>query len=423
MPFDGKPVTKRRKVPFEIPKGRATIFKEFSNPNFTTLDRETYQGTSVNGIQETVSEGHPWRSRAKGSVEDIGGNFFTTRQYMMGHKFPRASNVDRLNIGGGTRVTVDYDGPIFPINPTSGAFPNSIHSSNATLDTMGATAVARCKPTKSAADIGTALGELYREGLPHLLGHQTWRDRTLGGRQAGKEYLNVQFGWKPLVHDVKAFVNSVINAQKLLIQYERDAGRVVRRKYEFPIERSYSEQKDLSAFTWINPTAQNYLQIQTTPGTYSKITETWRRTWFSGAFSYHLPTGYDSRKELDRLSLLANQIIGLELDPDVLWNLAPWSWAADWFSNTGDVLSNISDAANAGLVMRWGYIMEHSINKVTYKETTSSLRDKRSSASPLTFVTETKVRRRANPFGFGLTWDGLSPYQLSIAAALGISRR
>jgi len=41
----------------------------------------------------------------------------------------------------------------------------------------------------------------------------------------------------------------------------------------------------------------------------------------------------------------------------------------------------------------------------------------------LTLVAETKVRRPANPFGFGITWGGLSPFQLSIAAALGLSRK
>jgi hypothetical protein len=38
-----------------------------------------------------------------------------------------------------------------------------------------------------------------------------------------------------------------------------------------------------------------------------------------------------------------------------------------------------------------------------------------------TLVSETKVRRKATPFGFGLTWNGFNAVQLAIAAALGIS--
>jgi hypothetical protein len=39
-------------------------------------------------------------------------------------------------------------------------------------------------------------------------------------------------------------------------------------------------------------------------------------------------------------------------------------------------------------------------------------------------VVKTTVKRRirANPFGFGVTYDGLDAYQMSILAALGITR-
>jgi len=36
---------------------------------------------------------------------------------------------------------------------------------------------------------------------------------------------------------------------------------------------------------------------------------------------------------------------------------------------------------------------------------------------------ETKERVTASPFGFGLTWDGFTPYQMAILAALGVTRR
>jgi hypothetical protein len=112
----------------------------------------------------------------------------------------------------------------------------------------------------------------------------------------------------------------------------------------------------------------------------------------------------------------ANQLLGLDITPDTLWNLAPWSWAADWFSNIGDITSNMS-SFQQGLVMRYGYQMEHTIVSDTYSSVDKSLR-----THPLTFVVETKQRVKANPFGFGVTWEGLSPFQLSIAGALGLSK-
>jgi hypothetical protein len=42
--------------------------------------------------------------------------------------------------------------------------------------------------------------------------------------------------------------------------------------------------------------------------------------------------------------------------------------------------------------------------------------------APVTVRTTVKKRIKANPFGFGLSWDGLSTIQKTIVAALGISR-
>jgi len=44
-------------------------------------------------------------------------------------------------------------------------------------------------------------------------------------------------------------------------------------------------------------------------------------------------------------------------------------------------------------------------------------------AVPMLFLeTNSKKRRGANPFGFGLTWSGLTATQQAIAAALGLTR-
>jgi len=420
------PTTRKRTETFTFPPARSFYSRYFLSLGTTRFYRNDGPSVSKEGTQVTVSSGHPFRSRSKGNVEDLGGDFYTTRQYIT---TPREgglinfSDVPGGNIAGDP-IRWSYKGPLLSRNPATQGFPDNIASSNAALDTKGATAIARCKPTNSAANLGVFLGELKKDGLPSLIGSRTWKSRTLSSKNAGDEYLNIQFGWKPLANDVKKFVRAVGKAHKLIQQYERDAGRVVRRKYEFPIEYSRTETKTLNRSPWMASYPDSMFSDSWYTGTLVTTTETWRRTWFSGAFTYFLPTGYDSRKELDRLALLANEISGLDLSPSLLWELAPWSWAVDWFGNIGDVLSNVSDAADQGLVMRYGYIMEHSINKVTYRWVGAPpLKGVPDTPSPLTYVTETKQRRGANPFGFGLSWSGLSPYQLSIAAALGLSRR
>lgn len=387
----------------------------------TVIEREpvTESYSGPQGTQKTVSEGHPFYSRKKGSLGDVGGNFFTSRSYALEPASGQGQAVDFFE--NGFRKVFRHSGPILAVNPRNVLMPPSAHSSNETLDELGATAVARSKPTNSVANAATFLGELYKDKLPLVPGSQTWESRTLTARKAGEEFLNVEFGWQPLVSDISSLATAVTHAEKILSQYERDAGKVVRRRYNFPERRTIEKVpfSDDTQTAFYAPAAEPLVGGPRSAGEWTR--ETVHRQWFSGAFTYALPSGYDSRNKLSRYALYADKVLGLSLTPETLWNLAPWSWAADWFSNTGDVISNITSWAADGLVMQYGYMMEHSIVTDTYTRAKTGLKTG-GGAQPVTLVTETKVRRKANPFGFGLTWEGLSPLQLAIAAAIGITR-
>lgn len=391
-------------------------------PPYTQPADNIIQGTfsPVTESQITDSEGHPWKA-GKPVQGDVGGDFFTEKRYAVLN--PQHVNLRRAatNQFGNTQVET-YSGPAYPVVPASTAYPPSARSSDDELDELGATAISRCKPTNSVADVSVALAEVIREGLPHMVGQTLWRDRTHAANKAGSEYLNAQFGWIPIVSEVKKFASAVSKADALLAQYERDAGRMVRRRYNFPLKRSVTSTLINSAEAAKLPPGVTAMQDAANLGMLYRTRETVQRQWFSGAFTYHLPRGYNSRNEVERLALLANKILGVELTPQVLWNIAPWSWAADWFTNTGDVVSNLTDWSVDGLVLRYGYMMEHSIVSDSYALTKGGHVGLSSGVAGCTLVTETKVRRRANPFGFGITWDGLSSAQLAIAAALGLSR-
>jgi hypothetical protein len=302
--------------------------------------------------------------------------------------------------------------------------PPSAEASITELNALGTTAISRCSPTNSIANVATFVGELRKDGLPSVLGSSTWEKRTQTARDAGKEYLNFQFGWRPLVSDVSKFGHSVRHMDTVLKQYERDAGRVVRRHFNFPTISSVSRTVLGTGY----PFGIGNQFFDAAPGLLVRTREVSKRQWFSGAFTYYLPSGYDSRNALDRYALIADRL-GTRLTPDVLWNIAPWSWAVDWFTNTGDVLNNVSNFISSGLVMRYGYMMESSIVTDTY-----TLEDHKwktpaigfpsfNPPVPVTsFSTMVKKRTGANPYGFGITWDALSAFQLSILAALGISR-
>jgi len=318
-----------------------------------------------------------------------------------------------------------YSGPLLPIAPPGSpdaifAFPPSFESSDDDLDEMGATAIAQTDPGNPIMSVSTTLGELYSEGLPKLVSSGTWVETTSVAQKAGSNYLNAEFGWLPLVSDVRQFIDIVNRAGAVLKQYERDAGRRVRRKYNFPSVKSVDTTFSSPGVTpWTPGSGGNFVADS---GTLTRVTQKSKRAWFSGAFTYHLPTGYDSRDEMDRIRLLTH-LVGADPSPETLWNLAPWSWAADWFSNAGNVIQNISSFQADGHVLAYGYIMEHSSVTDTYSLEGCHYTNGQPIEIPaLTLTTEVKKRRRANPYGFGVSWDGLSSFQVSILAALGITR-
>jgi len=312
-------------------------------------------------------------------------------------------------------------------------FPSYVSSSNATLNAFGATAIAKCAPTKPTVSLSTALIETFHEGLPKLLGKNLWQARVQDVRKQvaspGGEYLNYQFGWKPLVGDILDFVKTVKHMDKLIQQYARDNQRIVRRRYSFPPEVSVSESVVRNnAFPSGRGLGGDMINFDVTRNAQViRRRETSVRRWFSGAFVYHLPQTFLQEVYTPFASdwQVARRLLGLDLTVETLWELAPWSWAVDWFANVGDVLYNADTWASQGLVMRYGYIMEHSIVRDTYSYVGPTYIYGSSYAgrpSSVTLVSETKIRRRANPFGFGLTMGDLSNTQKSILAAVGLTR-
>lgn len=374
------------------------------------------------GLQVTVDENHGRIDfQSESHSGDIGGYFDSTLTGMTvygGHA--QRVLADYINTEDHL-IKIIYDGPVFPCNPSIVQFPTSIASTDVDLMKKGTTAIAECKPTNNVANVATSIGEIFREGLPKLFGATLWKDKTDIARNSD-EFLNLEFGWLPLLSDVRDVSYAAANADLILSQYERNAGKDVRRRYDFPVERTHVSQylMDLNGYV---PFETQGSAMPGPPAKLYRTTKTYKKTWFSGAFTYHLPTGYNSRNGMVSAAAKASHLLGLELTPEVVWNLTPWTWAIDWFSNAGDVVSNLSSWATDGLVMRYGYIMEHTRHEMNYIVVGQS-RFKPGNIQPAMFTTfyETKKRRKATPFGFGGTWNGLTPRQLAISAALGISR-
>jgi hypothetical protein len=377
----------------------------------------------IPGIQMTGSEGHPFLSSKQKGRSDLGGDFFSQKSFTV--SIPRRKlqySFPREDYSSGYRVSgITYDGPICATDPRPGSTPDPPESltSNDDLDELGATAISRTKPTNPVAGLTQALIEIRRDGLPHLASSQNWANRAQGARAAGSEYLNAQFGWRPLVNDVTSFTGGVIHADSVIKQYKQGIGRPTRKRYDFPT-KSESTTTLISANRWPFGPSGYWYAGDSKGGQLWRTRDIVQNRWFVGCFTYYFP--WQQAGALGDLAILAHEL-GLEPSPELLWNVAPWTWALDWFANTGDVISNWTAFHQDGLVMYYGYMMEHTIVTDTYSLVgykNSFLGDIK--PSDVVKVVETKTRRRANPYGFGANFEGLSDFQASILAALGISR-
>lgn len=383
---------------------------------------------TIRGRQITSDENHHLGSSVFNAEENRGdvGGYFNSERYGISVLNSRNRHIWGVTTVGDPRYEDHYHGPYVATDPqTITTVPSLTSRSDEDLKSTGDDAVRRCKPTNNVANVFTDISETYHEGLPKLYGVNFWKERTRVARGAGSEYLNQEFGWKPLVSDVRDVAYAAANSHSILSRYESNSGKLVRRRFEFPID--YSETDTL-----LSPSHDGIIYAATLAGLQDqskprpaqrKRSTVYRRTWFSGAFTYHLPIGYKSRNGMISAAAKAGPLLGIEITPETLWNAAPWTWALNWFSNAGDVVSYLSDWAVDGLVMRRGYIMEHCVSKdIYYLDQKSRFLPDYPEASAVVCFHERKKRIKATPFGFHISWESFSPRQLAIAAALGITR-
>jgi hypothetical protein len=438
---------KRRGLPTLLAtKAAEDIVVRRTSDKFVTNNVRNYRTWSdplywerLQGMQETVSENHPdWRAAKAAGQADVGGDFTSTKTYaqsfdrLVSYTLPWRDG-DLLFGNSGRESQLTYRGPIaIPWNH-SWTFPPFAGSSEIDLVFWGTKAVALTEPTNAIANTAVALLEAWKDGLPHLLGSSFWKDRTNLARQAGDEYLNVEFGWLPLAGDIRDFVKGVTNFDKLINQFMRDSGMGVRRKHSFSPVISFDEST-VATQQWVG--GPGNVDLRLLYGNGSVVTghtgqvirsrETSVQRWFSGEFVYHAPREMFIPYQYEDFLSKARTILGLDLDPNVVWSLTPWSWAVDWFTTAGDIVHNLNAHSKYGLVLRYGYIMEHSIVRDTYTYVGDlGLPDGvqvPGGPPSIVLTSEKKVRRRASPYGFGISMGTLNDTQKSIIAALGLSR-
>lgn len=384
--------------------------------------------------QITSSEGHAW-PKDRG-VRDAGGPFDTLKlQYRSSGLDDWAvwPNPEYVELGPTLTPAYEYrwigtpyadGGGVFNqftlVDQSDGYYQSFVPSDPyGAVEGRGSELMSKAIPTNPAIDGSVALAELFREGLPSILGSTLLKDRIGFLRGLGGEYLNFEFGWKPLVSDLKNAAKAVIDSSSVLAQLERDSGRNVRRKRYLPVTKTVDV---LTNWTTKYPRGHPAAFWDSAPW-YRRTDEIERSTWFSGCFTYYYEPSLQS--EVSRIATQARLLYGLELTPEVVWNLTPWSWLIDWVTNVGPVLHNLSAFQSDDLVLRYGYVMEKTSRTYQVKSQFGNL--KVPGTWPKAIHEEysgiRKIRRPATPYGFGMDTGMFDTRQWAILTALGITRR
>lgn len=399
--------------------------KRYYDPNgkwlFTTTEYHVYPPSGTDRSQDQcVDETHPGPPYRTGGPLTV--NHFTNVD------IPICSGRHWV---GGTNPCGYYEGSYWiPDGYLIGVsyVPSEMNNwDTSNISSLGATGWNKFQPGKPTADASVFLAEL-RE-LPALLKESVQllkqlatspnkAVRNMSLKNTGSRYLAYQFGWAPLVRDLQKFYRTAQNLDKSIARLRKYNGQWERRGGTLYSKGGSSYSSGGASFQ----PAPDYYSMPPEGLTYGYTLKEWGcKAWFTAMMKYYIPDFEGASTQ----SRLKRRLFGLEITPAAVWELVPWSWLVDWFSNVGDVIANMTPIDN--LVAKYAYVMRHSW--VTY----TRVGKQRYAADPskTTYFTasgssiqkwERKERCGASPFGFGLSEGDLSSRQWAILAALGFQR-
>jgi hypothetical protein len=297
------------------------------------------------------------------------------------------------------------------------------------LQSWAALKYASMAPTSDKFSVPAFVGEL-REGLPRLVSSLA-KARSVAetARGAGSDYLNVQFGWLPLLNDLRSIAEKLFRYSGGLFA---PWGATHRTRGESPeiVQRgqqvawgsvAYGDYYDGPFKPYLEGSGQITSAFISGVGIVSRQTSTNR--WMEGEFVLLPKAGFDPEKYMDRFDTLFKT----DLTPSDLWQLAPWSWLADWFIDIGGAISALETGLSDRVLSTYCYAMEKVESKTSILcwdivgETGKTYSGPRSYSQTWNY---TRLRRiRANPFGFTLNPTvSLNLGQMAILGALGLTK-
>lgn len=376
--------------------------KEYSG---STVINQMYGNVSVVRSDMPIGKGGHYGYPNFPPDRNVGGSF-----YRRGFQTDRNRTAVASCWRGGP-LNQHYEG-CFYADPIVGSFGFPTETIDAAA--WGATAYSKLKPTQPTFPGLNAIYEM-RE-VPDML-----RQRFLPNLAGiGNYWLALKFGWQPLLNDIRNMVAFQQKAQnKLKWLLEKD-GKPTRQSVNLLNTSTETPGWSGANYGALQPVLVTQYYAE-------EPTYTWKRTdtekvWATGRFRFWLPSG---PRDIAWKRRMMAELFGLYPSPRVIYNMIPWSWLVDWFTNAGDCLSMLDTGVADRLAADYWYVMHNKTGTISYDcrgkfyQQNGSKFELSASVLSTSFL---KFRSVGSPFGFNVNPNGLSPMQLSILGALGLSR-
>jgi hypothetical protein len=243
-------------------------------------------------------------------------------------------------------------------------------------------------------------------------------------KKAADTFLNHQFGWSPFINDLSKFYTTFQNAAAIKSQLTHDNGRYVRRRVVLD-DKTESKVISSGVGMGVEPLGDLVGTLFTTgvQPRWQIIEETHDFVSAVGSFKYYRPEFDASLPDYNSAwNTIQRQVdmYGLRISPSNVYRATPWTWLVDWCTDFGNVIDAFDDMVLDSVAAQYLYVMRHTTKVQTFYQTLPFWDGAITASWPI--KTDGKVRRGAStPYGFGLTWNLLTPRQLAILAALKIT--
>lgn len=226
-------------------------------------------------------------------------------------------------------------------------------------------------------------------------------------------HLSKEFGIKPFVSDLRRIASSLKVARAETRRLSIGEGKVLTSHFTKVLT---DPAKLAGEYNWFlaSHSCKRLLTVE------------YDKSMYHATMKYHYSLGDFTRRNLDKLVLL--DTLGINLNPKIIWDMLPWSFAVDWILGVGTFLDQFKIQAVQPTVVVDDFC--HSVKTRRVITRSNQLQweptyiEKTKPAVIYEEIQSSYKRRRYIPsFYSALQLSGLSRREITLSAALALTRK